>query len=244
MATTASEYRTRIDELELALEAAKRRGDQLETRAMQAEAEAEKTTIISHLRVAAYLAGSTDAPPGKERGPIDDVVDNALRSGKWKLDSKGKLLRVREDGHADMTTDGQYIPISAWMREHRKEFPSYFPNADQADAPKSTSSRQAGGADVSNPWTAAGWNQQRQNEYQQQHGLEKATAAAAAAGVSVYASKPASSASQISLLNPWSAAGWSPERQRRMKEINMREAGLLAEAAGSSLNASSPPSAD
>lgn len=169
----------RNDELEQKLAASDRRADQLEVRSMQSDAAAERAVIESHLRIAAHVAGSTE-------GPIEDAVRTAMREATWKLDTKGKLLRVLPDGQWDMTEQGDYVSASTWMRDYARKMPSYFPSA-QSSAADSASAPSGTGP---NPWSASGWNQTKQSEYEASHGTAKAEAMASAAGSSVYATTP------------------------------------------------------
>ncbi len=175
---TVSEYRSQTDDLTVELEKAQRRIAQLETETLQAQGAAERATIESHLRLAAFAAGSTE-------GPAEAAVADAMRSTTWQVDSKGRLVRVLPDGQFDMTPSGEPATATAWMRQYAKTMPSYFPHA-----PASADTTPAPGGIGPNPWSRKDWNQTRQTEYQNQHGTDAADAMAKAAGSSLYATRP------------------------------------------------------
>jgi hypothetical protein len=184
---TVSEYRSQTDDLSVELEKAQRRISQLETEAMQAQAAAERATIESHLRLAAFAAGSAE-------GPAEAAVADAMRSVTWKVDSKGRLVRVLPDGQYDMTPSGQPVTATAWMRQYAKTMPSYFPHAKPAGAPgaagTSGTSSPPQGFTGPNPWSREHWNLTEQSKYMLKEGREKAEAMAAAAGSPVNATHP------------------------------------------------------
>ena len=149
---------------------------------MQAEGAAEKAIVESHIRAAALEAGSTAEPTaGSERGPLDDVVRRMMIDHDWKADSEGKPFRPLPNGDYDYTSP------SALMKKLRTEMPPLFPKHQGGTDPASSSPQASSGP---NPWTLEHWNQHAQNQYEIQHGTDKATAMAAAAGVDVYATKP------------------------------------------------------
>lgn len=165
----------RISELEAQNEILKRRCEELEGRCVQAEVAAEKATVGAALKAAAIEAGFRP-------GAAEDVVGRAMREGVWRLDSLGKLLRVREDGHFDMTPQGDYVSATSWMRDLTKKLPGYTVDCEQ-QAAQSTGNDQ-------NPWSAAAWNLTRQGEYISKEGIAAAQAAADAAGSPLYATRP------------------------------------------------------
>src|SRR4051812_17219649 len=117
----------RIAELEAQVEILQRKNETLEIEAAQAKRSAEKMAIESHLRSAALQ-------DGRFRGEklVEDIVDNALRSGQWKLDSTGRLLRER-DGTPDMDVNGDYLTPKAWIKSLEKTAPHFFQDVQKSD---------------------------------------------------------------------------------------------------------------
>jgi hypothetical protein len=170
---SVEEYKAKISELEHQLQTAHRRLDEMKLRVLQAEGAAERSTIESHLRAAALHAGIVD-------GAVDDVVARAVRAGEWKVDTKGKLIRMR-DGVADVDTHGQPITPKSYFRALKAEAPFYF--AEAATATK-------GGDGADNPWSAEAWNVTKQSRLCSIN-MDEARRLAAAAGSSLDATKPA-----------------------------------------------------
>lgn len=184
MTTTVSEYRPQADDLQRELETARRRIAQLETEVMQAQAEAERAAIESHLRIAALEAGSTQEPTsGSDVGPLEDVVRRAMIDENWKIDSQGRSYRPRQDGLYD------YTPPSTWMKKFRETMPPYFPKYQGSDATGTSGASNPVGTGP-NPWTREAWNVTKQSEYILKEGMAKAEAMATAAGSTVHATHP------------------------------------------------------
>jgi hypothetical protein len=227
-------------ELEQQLAKAESLAQKNETRAIQAEGAAEKAAIESHLRIAALEAGSTQEPTaGSAEGPLDSVVRRAMADEKWKVDSQGKLYRLGDDGEPVMTPTAYETP-AVWMRQFRETLPGAFPKHQQGVQAAAQGSPGA----AKNPWSREYWNITDQGHFMNDHGMDAANAAAA--GSTVYAVSPPAPAGGYTRddpQNPWSASGWNVTRQSRMIEINKREAGRMAEAAGSTLTATTPPTA-
>jgi hypothetical protein len=149
-----------IEQLESQVATLQRRLDEAEASVKRVTAERDKAVAGQHLAAAAAAAGVAPAA-------IADVVDRALRSGQWKADSKGRLVRHREDGFADL--DGQANPITprSVIESFRSEAPFYWP--DGAQAPAGASARPAASGKPSvdlsgmeNPWQT--FNLTRQGE--------------------------------------------------------------------------------
>lgn len=171
----------RLEETEQQLAKAEKLAGKLKAEVLQAQGnaeKAEKATIAARLRLVAHQAGSPEAAPGKPRGQIDDVVDDAMRTGTWKFDYAGRLVCEQPNG-----LDKSAL---AWMREHAKEKPFLFSTASGATSAASSSAQGTG----VNPWSKKDWNQSEQNKYEIAHGKPAAEAMAAAAGSSIYAPHP------------------------------------------------------
>jgi|SRR3954454_9453085 hypothetical protein len=169
----------RIAELESQIETLKRRNQDLETKILQAEASAERAIIESHLRTAAVEAGVVI-------GALPDVVSRAMRTGQWKLDSRGKLLR-QQDGQPDVDTKGDYVTPKAWLKSLKAESPYYFADP-QEQAQKSQD-------EPPNPWSAEHWNLTKQSRVAA-ISLDEARRMAKAAGSSLDATQPPKSKAQ------------------------------------------------
>src|SRR5688500_2147953 len=86
-----------------------------EARIKEAESIAQRATVESHMRIAALEVGIFPSA-------MYDVVDRALKTGEWKTDSKGRLLRQR-DGVADVDIKGNYVTPNAYLKSLKSEAP-------------------------------------------------------------------------------------------------------------------------
>jgi hypothetical protein len=142
----------RVTQLKHQLQIAQRRAEEAETRAAQAERSYEKSQIEIHIREAA-------AACGVKEGAIPDVVARALRTGEWKLDSQGKLLR-QKDGLPDVDTKGDYITPKNWVKSLRSDAPFYFQDGQEVvDAQVAKPGHLHTGV---NPWLPEHWNMTKQ----------------------------------------------------------------------------------
>jgi hypothetical protein len=146
------DYQARIADLEHNLQVLQRRLEEAETRAMQAERETERMKIETHVREAALESGV-------KPGAIPDVVARAVRSGEWKVNSQGALMRMKE-GLPDVNTRGDYVTPKSWVRRLKDEAPYYFDGGqDTVDAPAAKPGHLHTGP---NPWLVENWNMTRQ----------------------------------------------------------------------------------
>src|SRR4051812_22594917 len=95
----AEELKARIAELESQNEIQRRRIGDLERESAAATAKTERTIVEMHIRDA--VATERTLHPAAAH----DVIKRALENGDWRLDSRGKLLRMSE-GVPDVTDSG------------------------------------------------------------------------------------------------------------------------------------------
>lgn len=170
-----------VDELEAQVETLKRRCADLEMENAGLVRQHERDVLAQHIATSAHDAGihSTAVPY---------VVERAVASGQWKLDSTGKLYRTTEDGTFDMDERGDYVSPLRWMKTSlRKDAPHLFVDAEaQAAAAGNTTPSLDG---IKNPWLASHWNMSEQGRiYVRDPDL--AQRLAADAGSAVGAAKP------------------------------------------------------
>jgi hypothetical protein len=145
----------RTSQLEHQLQIAQRRIEELETRALQADRETERMKIEVHIREAALEAGVRP-------GAVPDLVARAVRSGEWKVDSQGKLMRMAE-GLPDVDTRGDYVTPKTWVHSLKDEAPYYFTGGQTQRPDDSSAEKPAGHLHTGpNPWLAQNWNMTRQ----------------------------------------------------------------------------------
>jgi hypothetical protein len=159
-------------ELESQILILQRRLEEAETRAIQAERATEKKTVEMEIRNAAAVVGANPAA-------MEDLLDRALKSGDWRTNSKGQLMRMVE-GVPEVDTDGNYVTPRAWLKSLKPTAPYLF--IDAADGgEKDTVER--------NPWLSQHWNMSDQGKLYAKDKV-KAEQLAAAAGSRVGATRP------------------------------------------------------
>jgi hypothetical protein len=139
-----------IEKLESQNITLQRRLDEAEAAVKRLTAERDKAIAGQHLAAEAAAAGARPSA-------IPDVVDRALRSGPWKLNSKGKPVRHAADGFPEL--DGKADPITprSVVESFRSEVPDYFTNGEQtsAETPARSAPASKASADLNgmeNPW--------------------------------------------------------------------------------------------
>jgi hypothetical protein len=134
------------DERDLQIEILKRRLAEAEAQVAAAEAARERAVVEGHLRDA--IARTPDLHPAA--GP--DVLQRAVDGGEWRLDSRGRLMRV-SDGQPEVTDTGEYVSPRVCINSLRETAGHLFvQSADQQ--PGQTA--QAAGA--KNPWAPGSIN--------------------------------------------------------------------------------------
>lgn len=101
-----------------------------------------------------------------------------------------RVFEVQEDG-AVLTKDNQGvspgIDAKQWLQDMQAKRPHWWPTSVGGGAPGNTG---GGGGMANNPWTAAKWNVTAQGAAVKEHGIEKATQMATAAGSNIGAVHP------------------------------------------------------
>jgi hypothetical protein len=160
-------------DIEHTIEVLKRKNDDLELQLSRAQHQAEQAILERHLTVKAVAAGVL---PGATR----DAVARALREWKWKVDSKGQVLRIGPDGQEvrDVSNEAETASV---FQSIKTAMPSYFGDAQEQAA----KSRQ----EPPNPWSRENWNVTKQSRVAA-ISLDEARRMAKAAGSSLDATQP------------------------------------------------------
>jgi hypothetical protein len=166
----------RLKETESQLEKTERQVETHKTRAVQAEAAAERVTLESSLRLALIEGGA-------KPDAITDIVSASISRGEWQVDSEGRVVHLK-DGELDVGVEGRVTP-KAWVTQKRSELPTYFVDQDQKASGPAHSKN-----DAQNPWSPSAWNVTEQSKYIMKEGMTKAELMAHAAGTSVHATGP------------------------------------------------------
>lgn len=152
-----------MDQMRKDLEAATMRGDGLQ--------KALNTRIIGDAVREAALGEKV----------VPEALEDILLYGE-------RLFEITEDGKV-ITKEGVGVTpgldAKTWLKDMTKTRPHWWPQSTGGGA-----NGQRGGGMSDNPWTPANWNLSKQGEYVRLHGLDKAQAAAKAAGSAVGATTP------------------------------------------------------
>lgn len=194
----------RFQELEVA---AKGKSEELDTkleeltearvRSRLAPVERENTTLKTKLE---KLEKEYQEMVAKEvQRQISDAVRDACTKGTKVLDSAvddvlmlaGAVFEVTEDGVV-LTKENPFgvtpgLAPDIWLQEMQPKRPHWWPT-NQGGGSKGSGNI---GGIGKNPWTHDNWNMTEQGKFVQEHGMEKAKQAAAAAGTTVGGGRPA-----------------------------------------------------
>jgi hypothetical protein len=166
-----------LEELESQNETLKRRLAEVELENAGLKRQHERDVLAQHITAVAHDAGIHGSA-------IPYVVERAVASGEWKLNSKDELYRVENGVPVVDHATGDYISPLRWMKQSlRKDAPHLFVDPEQAaGSPGST-------AGVRNPWLPQFWSMTEQgNLYRKDKAM--AEKLAAEAGSRVGASRP------------------------------------------------------
>lgn len=140
-----------------------------------------------------------DALQGNIRGRTirDAVIDAAAKSKVIPAALEdvamlaGAHLQVDDDGKVrtnEKAPMGAGMSANDWLTELQPQRPHWWPESEGGGSRGSGAPRAGGGR---NPWSADAWNVTAQGAYEKEHGKEAAEKMAKAAGVDVYATRPA-----------------------------------------------------
>jgi hypothetical protein len=135
----------------------------------------------------------------KRQRTVHDAVRKALTEAKVVPEAHEDALLlaerafdVGEDGVV-MTRQGagfsEGLDAAAWLSEVQPKRPHWWPVSSGGGAGGGRGNGMPGGG--ANPWTADGWNMTKQGAYLREHGSEKASAMAKAAGTALGGGRPA-----------------------------------------------------
>lgn len=114
---------------------------------------------------------------------VNEALDDVLLLGL-------NVFELGDDGTARVKPDSGFTPglsPDQWLTDIKQKRPHWWPSSLGGGATGG-----AGGSGGSNPWAKGAWSLSEQGAYVREHGVEKATAMAKAAGVVLGATKPAS----------------------------------------------------